>query len=242
MRKLFIGIFVMFTFFSLLFLPSANAKELTAVNLNQSELDAFSKQIGFMLARRQYDGAAPLGLIGFNLGVEVNMVQLDLESIWDKAYTSLSAPSYLPVPVAHFKKGLPFNIDLGIRGGLIPGINLTLLGGEIRYAPLPGSVATPAVNVFLSYSILNGAKDFDLNSLSVGGSVSKGFAILTPYAGISYDQTNLDVGSSINLNNASEGVLREFIGLKINLLALKLCGEINFGEMQSYGLSLDLGF
>ncbi|MEW6087379.1 MAG: hypothetical protein AB1498_03680 [bacterium] len=226
----------------LLFVSASSAAELSIANFAQQELDSFGKQIGFLLARRQYKGANPLGLIGFNAGIEATAVKLDDKSLWSKLDNTWSTPSYLALPVAHVKKGLPFSIDVGLRGGIAPNTGLSLMGGEISYAPLAGSLVTPAVNLFLAYSVLSGGKNFDLNSLSYGASVSKGLGIITPYAGISFDQSELSVkSSSLSLANTTSTGFRQFVGLKFNMLILSLCAEADFGEMQSYGLSLDLG-
>lgn len=226
----------------LLFVSVSGASEIGIANFAQSELDSFGKQVGFLLARRQYKGANPLGLIGFDIGVEATAVKLDDTSLWNKSYSTSSAPSYLLLPAAHIRKGLPFNIDVGLRGGMAPNADLSLLGGEINYAPLAGSVITPAVNLFLAYSILDGGKNFDLNSTSLGASVSKGIGIITPYAGISYDRTKLSVkGSSLLLQNTTGSGMRQFAGVRLNVIIFSLCAEANFGEMKSYGLSLDFG-
>lgn len=226
---------------SLLFVSAVSAAEIGIANFAQSELDSFGKQAGFLLARRQYKGANPLGLIGFDIGVEATAVKLDDGSLWNKSYSTSRAPSYLLLPAAHIRKGLPLSIDVGIRGGMAPNADLSLLGGEISYAPLAGSIVMPAVNLFLAYSILDGGKNFDLNSTSIGASVSKGIGIITPYAGISYDQTKLSVkGSSLLQNTAGSG-MRQFAGARLNVIIFSLCAEANFGEMQSYGLSLDFG-
>ncbi|MFH1287281.1 MAG: DUF6588 family protein [bacterium] len=226
----------------LLLISSSGAAEISIADFAQSELDSFGKQVGFLLSRRQYKGAAPLGLIGFNIGVEATAVKLEDTSLWNKSYSTSSAPSYLFFPVAHIKKGLPLSVDIGLRGGAAPNADLSLMGGEISYAPLAGSIVTPAVNLFLAYSVLNGGKNFDLNSTSFGASISKGIGILTPYAGISYDQTKLSVqGSSLPLQNTTNSGIRQFVGAKLNMLIFSLCVEADFGEMQSYGLSLDIG-
>ncbi len=224
----------------LLLISVSNAAEIGIANLAQSELDSFGKQVGFLLARRQYKGADPLGLIGFNMGVEATAVKLEDTSIWNKSYSTSSAPSYLFFPVAHIKKGLPLNIDIGLRGGIAPGADLSLMGGEISCAPIAGSIMTPAVNLFLAYSVLSGGKNFDLNSTSVGASISKGIGIITPYAGVSYDQTKLSV-KGLPLQDTTNPNLRQFVGVKLNMVILSLCAEADFDEMQSYGLSLDIG-
>ncbi|MDD5774004.1 MAG: hypothetical protein PHX78_11120 [bacterium] len=225
----------------LLLISASNAADLSISNFAQTEVDSFGKQVGFLVARRQYRGANPLGVIGFDLGLEVTAVKLDDKSLWTKLDSTWSTPSYLALPVVHVKKGLPFNIDVGLRGGLAPNTGLSLMGGEISYSPLAGNIAMPAVNLFLAYSVLNGGKNFDVNSTSFGASISKGLGIVTPYAGLSLDRSKLSVKDLPLLQGVTKSGLRQFIGLRLNMLILSLCAEANFGEMQSYGLSLDIG-
>jgi len=228
----------------LMLISSSSAAELSISSFAQPELDSFGKQIGFLVARRQYRGANPLGVIGFDLGIEATAVKLDDTALWKKLDSGWSTPSYLALPVVHVKKGLPLSIDVGLRGGIAPNTGLSLMGGEIGYSPLAGNIAMPAVNVFLAYSVLNGGKNFDVNSTSFGASVSKGIGIITPYAGLSLDRSKLsvkDLPSSTSLQDVSKSGFRQFVGLRLNMLVLSLCAEANFGEMQSYGLSLDIG-
>ena len=225
----------------LLLTSVSNAADLSIASFAQSEVDSFGEQIGFLTARRQYRGANPLGVIGFDLGIEMTAVKLDDKSLWNKLDNTWSAPSYLMLPLVHVKKGVPFSSDVGVRWGIVPKTGLSLMGGEVSYSPLAGSIATPAVNVFLAYSVLNGGNNFDMNATSVGASISKGLGIITPYAGISSDKSNLSVKNISSLQDVAKSGLRQFAGLRLNLLVLSLCAEANFGEMQSYGLSLDIG-
>jgi len=55
---------------------------------------------------------------------------------------------------------------------------------EIRKAIFSGGVATPAVGVRISYSKLSGLDKLEVENKGIDLSISKGFAVLTPYAGI----------------------------------------------------------
>jgi hypothetical protein len=98
----------------------------------------------------------------------------------------------------------------------------------------------PAVNLFLAYSILNGGKNFDMKSTSLGASISKNLVLVTPYAGISLDKSALSV-KDLPLQGSTKSGLRQFVGLRLNIPIISLCAEADFGEMQSYGLSVDFG-
>ena len=111
-------------------------------SLVQTEFKSFSQDLGAALSYKAVSPAEPMGLTGFDIGLEVTGTKLNHSDIWDKA-SSGSAPSTVPVPKLHVIKGLPFNFDVGAVYTKIPTTNISLLGGELRYAILEGGVASP---------------------------------------------------------------------------------------------------
>ena len=185
--------------------------------LLQSEFKSFSQDLGAALSYKAVSPAEPLGITGFDIGLEVTGTKLNHSEIWDKA-SSGSAPSTVPIPKLHVIKGLPFNFDVGAIYTKVPSTNISLLGGELRYAILEGGVASPAVAVRGTFTKLSGVDQLDFSTKGLELSVSKGFAMLTPYAGIgevwvdskpkadaatvltkeSFQQTKYFVGANIN--------------------------------------------
>ena len=184
-------------------------------SLVQTEFKSFSQDLGAALSYKAVSPAEPLGLTGFDIGLEVTGTKLNHSDIWDKA-SSGSAPSTVPIPKLHVIKGLPFNIDVGAIYTKVPSTNISLLGGELRYAILEGGVASPALAVRGTFTKLSGVDQLDFSTKGVELSVSKGFAMLTPYAGIgqvwvdskpkvtgltdeSFQQTKYYAGANLNL-------------------------------------------
>ena len=95
-------------------------------------------------------------------------------AILEKASES-DIPSTLPVPSLRFVKGLPYNIDLGLSYSRVPSADLDLWGGELRWAILEGSAATPAVAVRGTYTKLSGVDQLKMHTYSADVSISKGF-------------------------------------------------------------------
>lgn len=211
--------------------------------LAQGTFDTLVDELGLAIAYNPYAPAEPLGLTGFEIGLSLSMVEID-DAVWDQVVGDASAPSLLPVPRLMARKGLPFGIDIGAAYTSVPGSNITIIGGELRKALLEGSVATPAVSVLGHFSNLNGVDDLDLSTYGVDLGISKGFAMLTPYAGIGqvwYEGSENAAALTLADRDASE--TRGYLGLRIGFLPLmNLVAQADFSAVNSYTVRLNLGF
>ena len=79
--------------------------------LNQSEFRDFSQDLGSALSYKAVTPPAPLGVTGFDLGLEVTGTQMKQSSLWQKA--TGSSVNTLPIPKLHAYKGLPLGFDIG---------------------------------------------------------------------------------------------------------------------------------
>ena len=155
----------------------------TLQNLGQAEFRAFSEDLGSALSYKPVTPAAPLGITGFDVGLELSATEMKKSSnIWAKA--SGSSLDTLYIPKLHIAKGLPFGLDVAAFISTIPTTNITLYGADLRYALLEGGVAMPAVSVRGAFTRLSGVSQLGVHTESVDVSISKGFVMFTPYAGI----------------------------------------------------------
>ncbi len=162
----------------------AQATDISFVRLiDQSSFKNLSKEAGAALGYRNMAPAAPLGITGFDIGVEASAINIDNNSSYWKSAFGDDAPSYLVIPKIRARKGLPFGIDVGAMYSYVPGSNIKLYGAELSKSILDGTMATPAVGVRATYTKLAGVNDLALQTYGVDASVSKGFLFLTPYAG-----------------------------------------------------------
>ena len=141
-------------------------------------------------------------------------------------------------------KGLPLNIDVGLIYSKVPSTNVSLIGGEIKWAVLGGTPVTPAVAIRGSYTQLNGVDSLDLATMGLDVSVSKGFVFLTPYAGVGQlwitAEEKVDV---IDLSKAEETLTKVFAGIKFDPLPLiSLTAEVDYAEIMAYSLRLSINF
>jgi len=212
--------------------------------LGQTEFKALSQDLGAALSYKAVSPAEPLGITGFDIGLEVTGTKLNHSDIWDKA-SSGSAPSTLPIPKLHVIKGLPFNFDVGAVYTKIPTTNISLLGGELRYAILEGGVASPALAVRGTFTKLSGVDQLDFSTKGLELSVSKGFAMLTPYAGVGevWVDSKPKADAATVLNKESFQQTKYFAGVNINFALLNIDLDYdNTDSTSSYTVKLGWRF
>jgi hypothetical protein len=206
-------------------------------NLAQSEFAGLAKDFTAVASYKGVSPAEPLGIIGIDVGAEVSATQLEHAGVWNKAgydHTSVYMPK------VHVHKGLPFNIDVAASLTAVPGSDIKLVGGEIKYAVIPGGVAMPAVAVRGAITRLFGVSQLDLETKSVEVTVSKGFLMLTPYAGLGQVWGSVTPNVA-NLKKESPSASKVFAGLNVNLGLANLAAEVDrTGDNQT--VSAKLGF
>jgi hypothetical protein len=127
-------------FFLLIGVTPAMAADVSfQAGMTQQMFQDFSKYTASVLVYRAVSPAAPLGVTGFDIGVEVTATSLDSgKDYWKKAFQSQDAPSYIFAPKLHLQKGLPFDIDVGLVYSKVPDTNIQYIGGEVKYAIYKG--------------------------------------------------------------------------------------------------------
>ena len=208
----------------------------------QPQFHDLSEEIGLALAYRPLAPAEPLGLLGFDIGVEITTVKIDHDQAFWTA-VSPDIPSYLAFPKLHLQKGLPFGIDVGFVYTKLPSSNVGMYGGELKWAILKGTLATPALALRGTYTTLTGVDTLDVSTYGADLSVSKGLGPLTPYAGIgevwikSKENT-----AAVALSDESISASHFFVGTKLSLLLLSFALEADFAKVPSYSFRMGLSF
>jgi hypothetical protein len=224
-------------------LPAQAANDLDRLDLLvQSEFRLLSEDLAGALSYQAVIPAEPLGITGFDLGVVVTTVRLENAAVFDQAMSS-GSPARLVFPKLHLHKGLPFDFDVGAFVAGVPDSNIRLWGAELRYAILKGGVTSPALAVRASYSALDGVDQLKYNTTGLDVSISKGFAFLTPYAGVGHvwvHSTPVDVAG---LQPEEFSVNKYFIGLNANFAVVNLALEGDkVGDTTSYGVKFGWRF
>lgn len=192
-------------------------------NLSQTEFGLLAKDFTAAASYKAVAPGAPLGITGFDLGVEVGATQLANSTVWKKAGSDISS---VYLPKIHVHKGLPFDIDIGASLAATPNSDIKLVGFEARYAILAGSIATPSVSVRAATTRLSGVTQLDLNTQSLELTASKGFLLFTPYVGVGRVWGSV-TPHVLSLNKVSTTANKLFAGLNANFGLINLLGEVD---------------
>lgn len=216
----------------------------------QSQFDSLTEDFGAALSYKAITPAEPLGTIGFDFGLELTATELASVDEWGQAIGNDDL-SYLPLPKIHVHKGLPFGIDVGAVYSQVPSTDIQYWGGEIRYSFVSGNLAIPAIAVRGTYTQLLGIDELDLSTKGLELTVSKGFLMLTPYAGIgqiwsnaslSYVEDQSGTNQTISLDGDAT-LFKWFAGLNINLGLMNIALEADqTGDSLSYSGKLGFRF
>lgn len=246
MKRIITGISFIFLMLSILVSTSRGAGNdivLTGKNIVQNEFRDLSKEVGLIISYVPLSPAEPLGLIGLDIGVEVTAARISAgSSFWTKAVSDLSPPDYIIVPKVHVQKGLPMRIDVGAIFSTVPGSNITLYGGEIKWAIVEGSIVSPAVAVRGAFTTLAGVDDLDASTYSLDASISKGLGPLTPYTGMGQVWIKTEEKAGLGLDNVSAGASKFFLGARLNILLLSLVLEADFSDIPMYSMRANFSF
>ena len=209
----------------------------------QSEFEDLSRQLGLAIAYRQAAPAETMGLLGFDVGIELSQTKIDEdEAFWTKVADDM--PGSLYVPKIRVQKGLPFiSMDIGASYAEIPQSDIKLMGAEVKYALVEGGVATPAISVRGSYSTLDGIDDFDLSTYGVDLSISKGILMFTPYAGVGQTWIKSEyTGTYLTLKSEDLSETKYFAGVRVALAILMFTFDVEQADITTYTGRFSIGF
>ena len=225
-------------------LPVMAADIDTIQNLNQTQFRLLSEDLGAALSYKPLTPAEPLGLFGFDIGVAATATKIENPDVFKNA--GAGDISNVIVPSLRFNLGLPFGLDVGVMAGAAPGTNVRLYGAELRWAFVKGGTAMPAIALRASATQLSGVDQLEFNTRGVDVSISKGFALFTPYGGIGKVWVTSTPNVTPNPNNLSEESFtlnKAFVGLNMNFVLVNVALEGDkTGDATSYGVKLGFRF
>jgi hypothetical protein len=210
-------------------------------SLTQDEFRLLAEDLGGALSYHPQTPTEWLGITGFDVGAALTFSQVRNSAIWEKATTD-SVPSYVVVPTLRLDKGLPLGFDVGLMYATVPGSNIDLWGAHARWAILQGGIAEPAVGIRASYTRLQGVDQADLNTKGLDISISKGFAVLTPYAGIGRVWVDAEPHVA-GLQKEDFSLNRLYAGAGFKLVLFNMNAELDrVGETTSFSLKAGIRF
>jgi len=208
-------------FIGVLFFLGATTVQAASFNtldaLTQGQFKELSENVA---AAAQYKGVTPtepLGIIGFDVGLSVSYTGIENDKLFDLASKGDFDVPGLVLPRLTIHKGLPFGIDVGGSLTGAPGTDIKIVGAEVRYALMEGGVATPAIGIRASGSMIQGVDELDMTNIGLDISASKGLTIVTPYIGAGVLRTTSTPNDAQNLKEETLSQTKLFAGLNINL-------------------------
>ncbi|MFA6901979.1 MAG: hypothetical protein WC236_02725 [Gallionellaceae bacterium] len=202
------------------FSSTASAADISTMqNLAQSEFRLLSEDLGSALSYKPVSPTEPLGITGFDIGLEVTSTDISKSSAALATASGGSSPiTTLIIPKIHVAKGLPFGIDVAAFAASVPTTNIRLVGGELRVALLKGGVAYPAIALRGAMTKLSGVEQLALDTKSLDISISKGFLMFTPYAGVGqvWVTSTPQASAATVLTSESINQSKVFVGANLN--------------------------
>lgn len=196
--------------------------------LQQDVADPVAQDLTALTCMNAWNGADPLGFvtavppsIGLNIRVYSTFVQ-PVSSIFSAALQDQPF-NYLFVPIAQVEKGLPFNVDVAIRGMAYG--TFVFYGAGVKWTAFKSFlIGIPDVALSLVYNQLSATDILSFTSTSLAATVSVGLPIIKPYLTAAYDSGTMSVASTL---------LQER-GLPISQLE----GKLSSGTRLEIGLNL----
>ncbi|PLX68801.1 MAG: hypothetical protein C0603_06530 [Denitrovibrio sp.] len=213
-------------------------------SMTQAQFDSLAKEMGAIVTPTPNSPAEPLKTLGFDIALETSVIDIDDDqAYWENAWDNGDPSGMALVSRVHVQKGFPFGLDIGAsvsKGHTIP---FTAVTGEVKYALLKGTIATPAISVKGSFTKVFGMEDISINTLSAGAYISKGILFLTPYAGIETVYTMATDDSGNDFDKVNTNAARGLVGLQISPLPLiSINLEVAKGAVMQYGLKAGIRF
>jgi hypothetical protein len=199
----------------------------TLYRLSQDEFRIMSEDMGAALSYKSVMPTESLGILGFDVGLVVSSTDVSRSSaiLYNASNNGGLDINTLFVPKLMVAKGFPFGVDVAGFYSALPTTNIRLMGAEVRYALVEGDTFVPAVAVRGAFSKLSGVEQWSMDTKSLDISASKGFAMLTPYAGVGMVWVNSSPQASTGLKAESFSKLKYFAGVNFNLGLFNLALE-----------------
>lgn len=222
----------------------ANAWEVNR-NATAEDFSAFHRHFSFDAYHYPRHGAAPLGLIGFEVYADATYdEEFDDEEFVDTAIDGDFTGGFLSIARIGARKGLPGGFDIGLAYGRALEGDVKLLSADLQYAILKGGVLSPAFSVRVTGTRTLDSEVYELDQYGAEVLLSKGFTVVTPYigGGIVYSKGTLDRGDLLGdlEEEETDGVL--YAGVTLNLLLPKITVELEKGEVLQGALRIGFGF
>jgi hypothetical protein len=207
-----------------------------------ADLAKMADALGDVLMFPNLAPASPTGVMGFEVLAAAGGPQVDTGQHWWHDVDGARVGGVFYGQRLIVRKGLPARLDVGVQAGQVLGERFW--GGEVRWALLEGGAVSPAAALRATYSRLaSTGLNVDVSEAQLV--VSKGFLVVTPYAGIGYRRVSAgatfgDPVAARHSVDADRWV--GTVGARVTLVPLlHLVGEFRQGANRSLYLGVGVG-
>lgn len=188
-------------------------------------------------------GAAPLGLLGFEIWVDAAAQPgFASRSFADTTIAGDPIRGALSVARVGLRKGLPGRLDIGASYGKVIGADLDLLSGDLSWALRDGGALGPSIGLRLAGAQTRGSDVYRLRQVGVDAIISQRLTILTVHAGggLVRSAGRFDLGPGGVLDTTTyQPVL--FGGVTLHLLLPRITLELEKGEVFQAAVRVGIG-
>lgn len=223
--------------FLLLAAPALHAQDV------EGDFQAFHRRFSAAAYHYPRHGAAPLGLVGFEVYADATVDQ----DFGDEPYVETILGDdligdFLAVGRVGVRKGLPGGLDVGVAYARALDTDIKLLSADLQYAIIKGGVLSPALSVRVTGTRTLDAGDYELDQYGAELLFSKGFTVVTPYVGggFAYSEGRFESLEGSFEDEETRGIL--YGGVVINLLLPKIVVEVEKGEVVTGAVKVGFGF
>jgi hypothetical protein len=238
------GVRALFSLFLLLLSAVPAAAWDIASDASPASFHAFNQRFSGDAYHYPRHSAAPLGLIGFDIYAEASLDRGFADSAAGDLVNGNLTSGAMSIGRVGVRKGLPGGVDIGVAYGVpLGGSGLKLVSADVQWAMIHGGVLSPAVSLRVTGTGTAGsAGTYDFRQYGAEILVSKGFTVLTPYAGVgvvrSRGTLNAIHGPTLQETD-NQGIV--YAGLTLSLLIPKITVEVEKAQTVQASVRIGIG-
>lgn len=209
------------------------------VSAQQTDLKAFTAEVGSLLRFRQFSDATTLGRGGVELGVQLTPAD-EAKPSWGGL--SLDQTDALPGVVA--RVGVSNRVDIGAWGQVNNRSNYAVAGIDSKILLLKEGPGRPvSVAIRPSVGALIGPSEVWAAHASIDLSASRTFGRVSPYVGVATTGSlAVERSPNLDLDPATADGSLAYAGLTYRWRALTIAAEAEKGDAVRYGVRIGTRF
>jgi hypothetical protein len=224
-------------------LTPAHASWEVSPDATREDFAAFNRRFSSDAYFYPRHGAAPLGLLGFEVWADATYDPgFDEESFNGSAIDGDFTGGFLSVARVGARKGLPGGFDIGLSYGRALEGDVKLVSADLQYAIFSGGILAPALSLRVTGTRTIDPAAYELNQYGAELLLSKGFPVVTPYIGAGIVRSEGTLQRTLG-NSFEETENRAVVygGVTLSLLLPKIHLEVEKAEDWQAAVRVGIG-